>query len=419
MSHTRPDVDAVRTAVKTDLYREANRSLKKSDHVSKIFKEIVDVGIDVVRSALGDLGGRVYGFAQKVDYDHPDLSLVLTEDTSQLLSETLKVTKFSRDNKYYRFIQEIRTMTARDLRIYLQELQDPRYGKWVRMLKEHGERASARSRKEVVRIELNNFYKTCNASWPGVYDSFLMYVRHNDGREKEIARAQQKADRFGQMGCILLQSEINKAIAAIKQKSEEDFLGFRRITLNDVALILAKVHGYELGSFGRSTYGDPSPSRIKVHRSAYAYSCDQKNDSLEDIFGNSGLPTSAVLAKSNAGGASQEYEYGPRAYPYAELAEYASADTKKMIDYLEALPEAEGKPVFDHFIVVVPCPNFPVSASSGGRYEFVDSSGSRHVHKDQTTAIKAFCVQLLKEGSVAPVIVGERDGKCYFLSYWS
>ena len=61
------------------------------------------------------------------------------------------------------------------------------------------------------------------------------------------------------------------------------------------------------------------------------------------------------------------------------------------MQHLEAFPELGGKPVFDHFLVVVP-----------------GLDGDMAHEKE-----------LISEGRIIPVLLGERDGKCYFISYWA
>ena len=48
------------------------------------------------------------------------------------------------------------------------------------------------------------------------------------------------------------------------------------------------------------------------------------------------------------------YQYEPKVYPYHELKSVASDDVLRTIKTLESFPEANNKPIFDHFGVIVP-----------------------------------------------------------------
>ena len=88
-----------------------------------------------------------------------------------------------------------------------------------------------------------------------------------------------------------------------------------------------------------------------------------------------------------------------------------------MIALLESFPDAGGKPIFDHFGVIVPSVALPITAENV--YTFLDEKGLVQVFKFQEEAVKILDSTLMKGGYINSIIVGEKDNKCYFLSYFT
>lgn len=77
--------------------------------------------------------------------------------------------------------------------------------------------------------------------------------------------------------------------------------------------------------------------------------------------------------------------YNPKIYPIHYLEEIKT-------DYISSLLfDLEKVPLFDHYMVLVP------------------SLKNRQIEKDKKD---------IKEKNIIPIILGEKDGKCYFISYW-
>jgi hypothetical protein len=71
---------------------------------------------------------------------------------------------------------------------------------------------------------------------------------------------------------------------------------------------------------------------------------------------------------------------------------------RKIVTQLDHFPELEGKPLFDRHYLVVP--------------------SLKHGAEDLSYATRlAIDEAIINAGCVIPALVGERDGKCYFISY--
>lgn len=147
---------------------------------------------------------------------------------------------------------------------------------------------------------------------------------------------------------------------------EDMHYGFHRITMTNAAVILAKMHQFDFcGLLEKGQLFDTDNYRIFVPKDVH-------------------------------GGESEFYQYSPRAYPLNELKELAPTRVLEIIERLEMFDEANGKAIFDHYVVIVP----------GYRIE----KNTRSVQEMDTT--------LIQRQAVTPIVLGERDGKCYFICYW-
>ena len=93
------------------------------------------------------------------------------------------------------------------------------------------------------------------------------------------------------------------------------------------------------------------------------------------------------------------------------MIDLAPDGVRKIVDTLESFPEANGKPVFDHFGVIVPSVIYSESC-------FRDSIGLIRKIDDMQELSVLLDRSLVKTKSVIPVLIGERDNKCYFISLW-
>ncbi len=93
--------------------------------------------------------------------------------------------------------------------------------------------------------------------------------------------------------------------------------------------------------------------------------------------------------------------YKPYIYPWNSVEEYASDQMKKIINRLEYFPACSNKSIFDNIIILVP---------------------SIYTNKTEVKSIpnqKTYDWELVKAGCLHPVVLGERDDKCYFITYWN
>ena len=106
------------------------------------------------------------------------------------------------------------------------------------------------------------------------------------------------------------------------------------------------------------------------------------------------------------------YFYEPKVYPFHELKDVASDEVNSVIKFLEHFPEANNKPIFDHFGVIVPSIAYKNNLFKNDNDEVMDFAT---VDECQIELDKV----MIKKKLFHPVIVGEKDGKCFFICYWT
>ena len=111
------------------------------------------------------------------------------------------------------------------------------------------------------------------------------------------------------------------------------------------------------------------------------------------------------------------YDYEPRIYPMYMFREILTDNIKNILEIWECFPEVNNKPIFDFYGVIVPSLNFP-KVSNNKYYSFIDCHGLRRVYEDNLQAKYEFDKYMIANKYFRPIIVAEKDHKCYFISYW-
>ncbi len=123
---------------------------------------------------------------------------------------------------------------------------------------------------------------------------------------------------------------------------------------------------------------------------------------------------------------SVSFSYQPRLYPLAKFGNMPK-DVTEVITKVESMPELNGCPAFDYYWVLMPSINInhPFFRHKDGwrvRARRQESGGwtdlELKTYSDEYEAALALDQTLLCDGYFVPVVLGERDGKCFFLSNW-
>ena len=178
------------------------------------------------------------------------------------------------------------------------------------------------------------------------------------------------AEKYKIIGCNKLYEEIFSTIESLEDLYNDNYLGFHRITLSMAAIILARMHGYNV---------------LKTD-DEYHIVVDKK---LLTIQQDDYRPS---------------YYYKPKVYPLHELKSIVSDRTNNLINYLENNLDLLGQAAFDHLIVLMPSVCY----------------GKKDVKQEEQELMsdKFLDIMLVGNKSFIPILLGEKDGKSYFISYF-
>jgi hypothetical protein len=384
--------------------------------VPSLLRRISECDEDLLNIAFGNFGQKLRLFTQKVDLEHPEILSVFDgaiaddQDFSKDCMEILSLAKFAKDNNLNRIISALGNITKEALsKNIIKKIDVPSNRMHVRLVKNAIEREEIRMTKRMQIIDLHAVYKKGREAWDCQPDNFTKFLRFDAAYQDDLSIAEKKAQRYEQLGCTSLAGEIRKNIQSFKEHIEQLYYGFNRITMTNAALILAKSHGFEY-SQETSVFGQIKlEGKITVPRNFFgSYNFDP-----HDILEFSSLLSQTANSSYNA---TQPFNYEPRVYPLHEFYKIASDDVKNTIAILESFPDAGNKPIFDHFGIIVPGISAPFL---NDKSSFLDESGVMYSFKSKEDAIKSLDFILIKGKYIYPLIVGDKDGKCYFISYFS
>lgn len=209
--------------------------------------------------------------------------------------------------------------------------------------------------------------------------------------ESEIATLKKMAEVFRSNNFDYFAQTADRRIAKIVNLSSERHCNFVKIDTKIASLICAKLMNFVAGG------------QIRVPVKYFA------GDTAFRTFEPSGTLT-----------------YQARFHPLGKMTNVPER-VKKILEYTEACPDLNGKPIFDYYWVLVPSIDIPYDLTGSVRVKMKlngedcivnlerkeEEDGKRFYHKlDQ---------YLIEKNMVMPIVMGEKSGgggTCYFISYY-
>lgn len=385
-------------------------------YVPSLLLKIIECDEDLLEFSLGKIGQNLKLFAKNVDFQHPEIVSIfdgiIADDQSfaQECIELLSLAKLAKEQNLFKIIPYLGKVLTNELqpKNIIKKIDIPQNNRMhVRLLTDNKEREEIRLTKRMQIIDLQGIYKKGKSeAWDCQPDNFTRFLRFDTAFQDDIKLAEKKAKRYEELGCSSMAAEIRKSIASFNEHMEQSYYGFNRITMTSAAIILAKSLEFE---FFTQSYSD---NKVIVNRSFFGkYNLDSESF-LEFSPYVSQLAGSPIYTqKQNL----LPFDYEPRVYPLHEFIDITPDNVKNAISLLEKFPDASDKPIFDHFGVIVPSIAIP---KINEKYSFLDEQGLVHSFSIRDDALKSLDRILIKGNYIYPIVVGERDGKCYFISYF-
>lgn len=401
---TRDTADEVQSLVASGFQAEDKVSIRRPGWVESL-AQIAATPDEKLKTVLGVTGERMKSFALKVNLDHPDLELVL--------SEAGNVAGFFADACSLLVISEPAEQTFLQKEGYgkiARFLQSPR----PRLLQSADARQAAREiKKQVKSVGLKSVFTGGENSFYGRPAHFKRFARGSKFYQTEIADLNVRASAFQQHGMPELANTFQKRMRDIEE-GVADICGFYRLKPDEAAVTLARLHGFRWNDTGSVVV----PSKCFDDKSFWT---DGSTEYVEDPMAEALKKTMILNTKFVPTGAMTiNFTYQPRLYPLANFGVEIPAKAKEIIANSEALGALGGTPFFDYFWVLVPGINVVHPAIQKPKDCWTIRDGeANNVFSTADDAATFLDTMLVRDKYLIPIIIGERDGKCYFLSMWN
>lgn len=360
---------------------------------------------EVLESALGNVGIRFFDLFCQIDLDHPDIVSLFCEkfkDYQKFSIEFIESAKASQGKNLSGAELRVKKTIANDLEEIIEVVEQRSKNRVnLRFLKDEKERAEIRLQKRMQTIDLRSLYKKGRNYWDSLSDDFFKFIRFDDAYNDDLALAEKKSRQYKELGCTFLATEIEKTIVVYKSNMDQSYFGFNRITITNAAAILAKFSGYQLQSFCNNWNSFDKEYFAAVEKDKFKGDLKQF---LDNDFSFIDLPT-----KENF------YFYEPRIYPFHYFQNFASENVKKIVSFLDNFPEANGKPIFDHFGVIVSGVKYLENKNEKLNF----SLDYENLTFEKNDALNFWLDKtFLQKKYFNAIIVAEKDGKTYFICFF-
>lgn len=464
----------------------------ETTHASS-FEKLSAMDAACATAMLGLLGERLRKFVQVVDCSHPDLMNlhggILAEGSvfSKRLNQFIEAWSYAKEQGWEELLSLYRKV-AKNIFPKPSCFRNPvENHQLVRLIADPQLRGQVRKSKSPRLIQLGSFYKRGENGWYIQPDTFEMFVPHSKNYETQLAAARTRSAHLQAIGCESMSRAIVDSIKMFVSTFENhNCHGFYRLTATNAAIILAKMHGYIIQSPCRnqdarmvrvpdefrhffeassSLVGDEAKLIAELQQMVMEVTTKELGDEKSD-------KTLKAISVATT------LVYAPTLYPLetfiglvypGNLNPHDGRNVLDIVKWLEAFPLLGSKPLFDHFLVMVPSPMpfswekppEPRTPSSSGpvtavavpntdidgknickllskkktkreipkakpeapkqveKQEFVVSYKEQQVSFTSIIDAKIYLDRILiQENLVKPILLGERDGQCYFVCFW-
>jgi hypothetical protein len=327
---------------------------------NRLLETISDLSDKAITIILDYLGMKLRSFAKAIDLEHPDLDIIL-KDSALILESVVRLSQHLADNNYP-YLDFPKLLPGTIIK-QLSALEDPLKNQQnIRFLKSSTDRNELRKNKKIQPIQFGHATRKDDMVWNNQPSNFDTYIPWSDAYKLECEKTKVKAERYKKLSCDFLYQEMMKGIGEYESQFIDNHYGFYRITMTSAALILAKMHEY-----------DCSETPVIDE-----YSINKKRVAGYEVF-------------------------CPVVVPLFE-ARFIPPTIEKVVDHLEHFPAAAGKSIFDHYIVLMPSFGY-VDVGEFGRVKPVNGANYWNMISSEYPIF-------------VPILMGEANGKCYFICFY-
>lgn len=378
-----------------------------------------------LKATLGESGKRLLRFANRINYDHPDLDSWLEEvhESSPSLfynaSDILTKAQYSKDtNQDVACLEEQFLADNPAFKHVIQRLERPK----ARLLRSTRERVENRSvKKPPKNISMKQIYSQGENGFYSQPEHFKRFARCSKYYIQELQGFEERQATFNEHGMPELAHAFAKRMRALEE-GMKDTVGFYHLKPDEAAIILARLHNLRWND---------SQSTIVVSGKFFddytfwteekPLSPEQMAEELREMKNAESMKKSMLISTRFASSPFSllSFAYQPRIYPLPGFVADLPPIATRILESVEHCSDLGGAPFFDYYWVLVPSIslNHPLLNKPKGCWTIKDGN-QNYVFQDQMEAASKLDTQLVREGFIIPIIIGERDGRCYFLSAW-
>ena len=303
------------------------------------------------------IGKKAKALIDLLDFNHPELQAKLPEINKSLevMVKGVKYYNLSKNSGFMEYVD--RKYISKNISSkFIKMIEHPEWD--CRFYASSEKRDAVRKKNVSKRIDLKHFLKKNKAL---LSKNVLIkdYIRFGNSHKSEMDKYQAREQIFNNFGLIALKSAVEKSLSSLKFAAQENHFGFQRMSVC----------------------------------TAVVAACQLLNAKID---ANSDLIIDPSFIKGFDAGCNIQHIIQPILHPVHNL--NPSDEMKELLSLLDNFPDADNKCIFDNYFVLVPA---------------VKSDIFEH------NAKYAFDNKLIKEKRVFPILLGQKEGKCYFISFWN
>jgi hypothetical protein len=340
---------------------------------------------------FGEAGNIIKNYVSDITISHPELKF--SDEWDKLANDVLQHLDKSESIDLFK-----------DHKSILRKLICPK----PRFVRDSHKRSQVREAKNHVKnLSLKQVYMFGENGFYGKPDNFNMYVRNSKDCSVEISKLEEQKKIFGSHNMPEVSHVVQKRINSFEEMKREEHFGFHRMHPCDAAIILARMHGikwHELYfltvpfNFFEANYWENK----EIEK--------EKKDEMKQLLVMKDRKSSLIDKIA--------FTYQPRLYPLSKFPNVPNT-VVDILTSVEAFGELNECPLFDYYWVLVPSinVNHPLfrNKDSWGIYIKYDLLRS---FTNEWEAAFALDTTLVNDGYFTPIVLGESEGKCYFLCMW-
>lgn len=367
----------------TEVQEKVVGSFEKKDKSKKVFNENFSKLQAADFSSLGENGKIVDNFFKSIN-NHPDIPFSLNEDflskTCKALEDETCREEWNKETNHFRSLQRIKARFIKDL--------DAR--KVARELKNRTD-----------HVSLKQFYMLGNNGYYNYPETFSMYVRNNDFVSSEIKKLRKNYEVFKNHKLEDVARSVKNRMASMDQMDK--YLGFYRMKPAEASVVSARMMNLMYHEWNFLTID------FNFFAQQYWLTPKREDDELKRLI--SSKDRKVAIAETTS------FQYQPRLYALSKFLAMPK-HVEKVLECVENMQETEGCPVFDCYWVLMPSininhPYFKI------KNEWKVKTSDILTFNNEYEAAFALDKALVEDGHFIPVLLGERDNSCYFLTLWN